>query len=42
MPPMNDGFNRLIDGRGQFVDDVHLRDMLFLKVVRSPMQERVS
>jgi CO/xanthine dehydrogenase Mo-binding subunit len=28
--------NRLLRGRGKFVDDIKLRDMLYLKLVRSP------
>jgi CO/xanthine dehydrogenase Mo-binding subunit len=28
--------NRLLRGRGQFIDDIKLRDMLYLKFVRSP------
>jgi 2-furoyl-CoA dehydrogenase large subunit len=28
--------NRLLRGRGKFVDDIKLRDMLYLKFVRSP------
>ena len=33
---MNDDMRRFVEGRGQFVDDLHLPNMLHLKVVRSP------
>ena len=34
MPRKED--NRLLRGRGKFVDDIRLRDMLYLRFVRSP------
>ena len=33
---MEDGSKKLVEGRGQFVNDLHLPDMLHLAIVRSP------
>ena len=33
---MSENLRRLVEGRGQFVDDLHLPNMLHLKIVRSP------
>jgi carbon-monoxide dehydrogenase large subunit len=33
---MSDNLRRLVEGRGQFVDDLHFPNMLHLKLVRSP------
>jgi len=33
---MSDNLRRLVEGRGQFVDDLRLPNMLHLKIVRSP------